>query len=204
MQVIVRDLWALRLQVLTSTLPENISSQAPGSQRSQRSQRQQTEEEGYSSQSSYLYSSDSDVASTTYSSRKRRARRVPKAADRPKLVESLALCYLGTILLRSAVSLGELHRWVEAGKLPFIRAIKQVPPAMKAKLSAEYRGALEPRTNLLGGKLYKTVHSTVAMLHEQFGITFPPINREVLLGRMVNELGLPRMFLSLSVSWISG
>lgn len=146
-----------------------------------------------SSHSSYIYTSESDIASTTRSAKKRRQKRVPIAADRPTLIESLALCYLGLVLLRSAVSLRDFHRWVESQGLIYIRAIKEVPEAMKDKLSGEYWTAMDPRAGLRRGRLYKTVHNTVVMMHEKFGITFPPINREVLLAGIINDLGLPCM-----------
>jgi RNA polymerase I-specific transcription initiation factor RRN7 len=154
------------------------------------SEEEEVEQESDKGYSSYLFTSDSDVASTTRSAKKRRQRLVPKASDRPKLVESLCLCYLGLILLRSAVLLGDFHRWVDSQHLPYIRAIRCVPEAMKDKLSAEYWSALDPKSRLRRGRLYTTVHAMVVVLHEKFGITFPPVNKELLLVRYVNELGL--------------
>ncbi|KAI5851020.1 hypothetical protein BZA05DRAFT_354028 [Tricharina praecox] len=194
LEEVVRDLWALRLRIVADMLPESVATQSsqPGSQRAHSRSQSVADDGGYSSSSNYLYTSDSDtIASTTYSSRRRRQRRVPKATDRPRLIESLALCYLGLLLMRYTVTLGDIHTWVEEGDLVFVRAIKEVPPTMREKLSAEYYTALEPMGKLAKGRLYKTVHKMVALLHEKFGITFPPVNRELLLGRVINDLGLP-------------
>ncbi|KAA8895369.1 hypothetical protein FN846DRAFT_969991 [Sphaerosporella brunnea] len=195
LEVIARDLWALRLQVVATRLPENLPASQANSQAASRAQSRALggEDAGYSSQGSsdYLYTSDSDIASTTYSSRRRRQRRVPKAGDRPKLIELLSFCYLGLLLLRSAVSLGDFHRWVDSQDLAYTRAIRHVPEAMREKLSAEYYMALEPNTRLQRGRLSRTVHEMVALFHANFGLAFPPVNREVLLLRAVHDLGLP-------------
>jgi RNA polymerase I-specific transcription initiation factor RRN7 len=187
----VRDLWALQLQVVVTMLPENLPASQPTSRAPSRAATDN--EDGYSSQqsSNYLYAaSDSDVASTTYSSRRRR-QRVVKARDRPQLVDLLALCYLGLQLLRSPVSLGDFHRWVDSQELTYTRAIRAVPEAMREKLSAEYHVALEPMTRLVPGRLCRTVHEMVVLLHSNFGLAFPPVNREVLLIRAIHDLGLP-------------
>lgn len=104
----------------------------------------------YSSQSSYLYTSD-DSQSTAQSKasqgarRKRRRRRVPRAADRPKLISSVGICYLGLIVLGVTVSLGDIHRWVEEQGVVYLRAINEIPGEMRQKLDAEYYVALDPR-----------------------------------------------------------
>jgi len=196
LEEVVRDLWALRLRIVADMLPENVASQTESTRPSQAegsaTPLQSAGEERVYSSSNYLYTSESDtIASTTHSSRRRRQRRVPKASDRPKLIESLALCYLGLLLMRYAVTPGDFHRWVEEGGLVFLRAIKDVPQVMKEKLSAEYYTALEPMGKLRKGRLHRTVHRMIALFHEKFGITFPPVNKEVLLGRALNDLGLP-------------
>ena len=83
--------------------------------------------------------------------------------DMPTLIQTLALCYLGMILLRLPVSIGEIHRYVtllsdlSAGVLlkqalvswavrediPFIRAVRHIPQVMKKRLPAQYLKALD-------------------------------------------------------------
>lgn len=104
------------------------------------------------------------------------------------------MCYLGLVLLRCAVSLADVQRWAETQGLVYLRAIRDVPEAMKEKLSAEYWTAMDPSFGLRRSRLHRTVHRMVAAMHEHFGITFPPINREVLLAGFINNLGLPRKF----------
>jgi RNA polymerase I-specific transcription initiation factor RRN7 len=104
---------------------------------------------GWSSQSEYLYTSDEESRASTIRSNTsrihRRRRKVPKASDRPKLIVSVGLCYLGLVLLRVAISLGDLHRWVEEQGLVYLRAISEVPAKMKERLDPTYWYALDPK-----------------------------------------------------------
>ena len=86
----------------------------------------------------------------------------------PTLIETLGLCYLGMVLLRSPMSMGDLYRyvmrasptqyfwlmasvssWVVREDIPFIRAVRFVPAVMKQKLPAEYLKALDTTVRLL-------------------------------------------------------
>lgn len=73
----------------------------------------------------------------------------------------------------------------------YVRAIKKVPEAMKEKLSAEYWTALDPRAVVRKGRLAEIVGELVVGMHSAFGITFPPVNREALWVRFIEELGMP-------------
>ena len=61
---------------------------------------------------------------STSSRRSRRSRKsVTSDEDLPKLIESLALCYLGMVLMRLPASLGELYKWVIEDELVYNRAV---------------------------------------------------------------------------------
>ena len=175
-------------------MDKRSSSQA-GSQSNTGGGDSQGAESGNESQSSYVHttSGEESVGSSRAGPKKRRRKktRLPKAAERPKLLQTVVLCYLAALMLRLPVCLGDMHRWVEAGEMPYLRAIREVPAEMRAKLSGEYWISLEPRGGLKKGKLYQAAQETVCAFHDQFGITFPPVNRELLLARFVNDLGLP-------------
>jgi RNA polymerase I-specific transcription initiation factor RRN7 len=83
--MVVRGLWALRLSKLVDRLdsPQRLDSesQAPSS----------VEESG-----------DDDA--------RKRSKRVGKGIDSPKLVETIALCYMGILLLCLPVGLAEVYR----------------------------------------------------------------------------------------------
>lgn len=108
---------------------------------------------GWSSQSEYLYTSDeesqaSTIRSNTSRVRRHRRRKVLKASDRPRLIVSVGLCYIGLVLLRVAVSLGDLHRWIEEQGLVYLRAISEVPEEMKDRLDSTYWYALDPKVRV--------------------------------------------------------
>lgn len=84
---VVKDLWALRLQLVQSKIDEEFEADAVFSSRPEI----ETEAE----------SKNDDVG---------REWRVT-GEDMPSLIETLGLCYLGMILLRLPVGLGELHRY---------------------------------------------------------------------------------------------
>ena len=91
LESVVKDLWALRLQVLKNkTLPdfdgETVFSSQP-----------QTEDE---TESNHIFGRNWKVRATAL----------------PTLVETLALCYLGMVLLRLPVSLGDMHRYEILGR----------------------------------------------------------------------------------------
>lgn len=86
-KTVVRDLWALRLRALSDKFDDSV--------------------EGDESTQTQLFSSqpaDTAEADTGQPFHKR------KASDTPRLVETLALCYMGALLLRLPVSVGDIHR----------------------------------------------------------------------------------------------
>lgn len=48
-------------------------------------------------------------------------------------------------MLGVAVSLGDIHRWVEEQGVVYLRAINEIPGEMRQRLDAEYYVALDPR-----------------------------------------------------------
>jgi RNA polymerase I-specific transcription initiation factor RRN7 len=85
LKTIVRDLWTLRLSKLVHRL------ESP--------QRGDSESQAFSSAAEETGNDDGRKASNRVS-----------GVDSPKLVETIALCYLGILLLRLPVSLGEVYR----------------------------------------------------------------------------------------------
>ncbi|KIN08406.1 hypothetical protein OIDMADRAFT_100192 [Oidiodendron maius Zn] len=104
LETIVRDLWGLRLAILHRNQGdaglERFSST------------------GFSSTSGGE-TTDSDGKSLI-SSRSRRAE--IGREHMPKLIETLALCYLGTLLLRLPTSMGEMLNWAARDEMVYARA----------------------------------------------------------------------------------
>lgn len=86
LEQIVKDLWSLRLRLLANRL-DTASDEAAV----------------FSSQAT------SDAETASQSTRGRRER-MSSSKKIPTLIDSLGLCYLGMILLRLPISLGDFHR----------------------------------------------------------------------------------------------
>lgn len=82
----VKDLWALRLQLLKSKTDATSDEDTVFSSQPQSETETEDKHEGVG-----------------------REWKV-RGKDMPRLIETLGLCYLGTILLRLPVSIGEMHR----------------------------------------------------------------------------------------------
>jgi RNA polymerase I-specific transcription initiation factor RRN7 len=107
------------------------------------------------------------------------------------------------LLLKTGINLGDFYRWVESQQLIYLRAINEIPEAMKEKLSAEYWISFDPTHAVKRGVLHNTVRNMIVVFHEKFGITFPPINKELLLAGYINELGLP-LEIYTATKWLAG
>lgn len=125
-----------------------------------------------------------------------------------KLIDTLGLCYLGMVLMRLPVSVGQLHGWAEREEIVYMRAvcvhssraivtlltepqIRFVPQDMISKLPASYHRNLDTLTELKRGQLQRSI-SLLAMTYSiEFGIEFPALNTPVIIFRYIKELGLP-------------
>ena len=112
LETVVRDLWGLRLRVFQE-----------GSDR-----------DGYESGVSVVgfTSSENEMGSDTTGGRSlwsgMSRRSAPERKRRlPKLIETLALCYLGTLLLRLPTSLGDFFKWASKEEMVFTRAVSGLP-----------------------------------------------------------------------------
>jgi len=203
LETVVRDLWGLKLGVI---------------------QRAESKKDGYESGTgTMLFSSASEGESTDSdatggkSLASRRSRKIVAAEERlPRLIETLGLCYLGTLLLRLPTSLGEFYKWATLEEMIYTRAvsilrdvgrlvadtndidqIKEIPREMKSKLPGHYYSALEIRAPLKEVYLHRTALELVEFYNLQFELVFPPLNYPLLLFKHMRDLGLPGKFLNM-------
>ena len=112
LETIVRDLWGLRAKISYGEKDEEEGFAS------------RTETQGFSS----TEEGETTDGATSYSSRWSR-KTDGKGRDRlPKLSETLALCYLGTLLLRLPTSLGEIYRWAARDEIIYTRAVSFLLP----------------------------------------------------------------------------
>ena len=71
-------------------------------------------------------------------------RRNQKEFRVPGLIVTIGLCYLGAVMLKVPVSLGDMYKWVESQELPYKAALQEIPEKMKRLLSGAYTKALQP------------------------------------------------------------
>jgi RNA polymerase I-specific transcription initiation factor RRN7 len=109
LETVIKDLWGLRLRVLHKE--EKIEGSGSG-----------ISVVGFSDTSEGETGSDATGGRSLWSGRSRRS--VGGTKEKlPKLIETLALCYLGTLLMKLPTSLGEIFKWASTEEMVFTRAV---------------------------------------------------------------------------------
>ncbi|KAL9581434.1 MAG: hypothetical protein Q9212_003898 [Teloschistes hypoglaucus] len=167
LEVVVKDLWSLRLRLLQSRVDTSA-------------------DEGtmFSSQV------NSEVHTDDQQSEGRR-KRPSRSKVIPSLLQSLGLCYIGMMLLKLPISMGDLHGWAYREHIPYVRAVRYVPRAMKDKLPATYLAALDTQAILKADDIRKTVHELTVLYNHHFQVTLPVLNHPLLLFKHIRDLALP-------------
>jgi RNA polymerase I-specific transcription initiation factor RRN7 len=108
LETVVRDLWAVRLRAVRALGDNNGGLRG--------------EQAGISLSDSGEVRSGAEAVWKDFSNAKGKKRKIERRHNGlPTLVESLGLCYLGILLMRLPINLGELHRWVEKEELLFLQ-----------------------------------------------------------------------------------
>ncbi|KAF9885801.1 Pol I core factor CF [Aspergillus nanangensis] len=119
---VVRDLWALRLETYASKIRDpddddndelELFSSVPASDTEDNLDKQESVTSG------------------------------GKHVQWPRLIDTIASCYLGALLMRLPVSVGDFHQMVIHGDVPYIRVIRTIPREMRDKLPQELRSIIE-------------------------------------------------------------
>ncbi|KZF23440.1 hypothetical protein L228DRAFT_282169 [Xylona heveae TC161] len=168
LEFVVRDLWALRLQSFKSKA-EDISDT--------------------DGQSLVFSSQAEDTDASEVDSRKSRGRRSGYHA--PTMIETLALCYIGTLMLRLPVSVGDFIRWAKREEIVYFRAVRWVPMAVKSRLRGQWLEALDSVATLRAEHLQQAVLRLISLFTTTFDIAMPPLNHSLLLFSYIKGLALP-------------
>lgn len=172
---LVKDLWALRLQRAQKRVvyESGTETEAPSSQ-------------VFSSQS------ESEATSASRSARRSRKKQREKVQEgSPRLMETLALCYIGLLLLRLPVTVADIHRWTNDGELLYYRTPREVPLGMRERLPPRYQAQLEPQDLLQASSLHAEVLELLKSFNMEFGMAPPVPNVPLILYRWLRELMLP-------------
>ena len=163
---IVKDLWTLKLGGLEYRLDDHGRSSGAEMDRV-------TED----------LASDSEVDDASTSNR--------TTYLQPKLWDTIALVYLGSLLLRHPICLSKLYRLIRNEKLPFIRAIRHVPTEISSKLPSEYQLALDTTTIPTQQDLHNAVYKQFQDYTQNFSMILPALSWKIILFEWIQELGLP-------------
>ncbi|CCT73086.1 related to polymerase I core factor (CF) subunit [Fusarium fujikuroi IMI 58289] len=96
----------------------------------------------------------------------------------PRMIETLALCYLGCLLLRIPTTIGELCAWANSRRMPYKRSYYDLPEEMQDRLPSAYTRALKLplRSSLRGIDMHNAVLDLALSYHHNYGMIFPAIN----------------------------
>lgn len=114
LETVVRDLWDLRIRGFAALVPEEKGDQLDGKLEmfsSQADEESESEDKGRPKESKLRWDSG-------------RGQDWPM----PKMIDTLCLCYLGCLLLRIPMSLGEIFRWANGGNIPYRHVVSPPRP----------------------------------------------------------------------------
>ncbi|KAG6075050.1 hypothetical protein E4U15_005838 [Claviceps sp. LM218 group G6] len=111
----------------------------------------------------------------------------------PRMPETIALCYLGCLLLKIPTRLADLQNWVSSGTMPYLRAYVELPIEMQKRMPSAYAKALKlPLAGgLKGHDLYQILLDTAFSYKVNYELTFPEMNWFPMLVQYAKELALP-------------
>ncbi|KAI0859776.1 hypothetical protein F4860DRAFT_481488 [Xylaria cubensis] len=181
---LVRALWTLRVRNLPLRERGGGGGRKGDESDAATSQTTLFSSQSETGESSGVELSDATTAATWASDARRRWKL-------PKLVDTLALCYLGCLVRRLPVSTGDFCNWVQKGDLEFLAALNQIPRNVRDRLPAEYHGALHVRDHLPAGRLHATVQQLVISFKVNFDMIMPPLNYVPIIIRFITDLVLP-------------
>ncbi|CAI7621081.1 unnamed protein product [Penicillium glandicola] len=168
-EVVVRDLWALRLQDfemrITDAAEDDDDDTEPEQFSSQPAEKDESREMGFRPNSRYL--------------------------EWPRLIDSIALCYLAAFLMRLPVCVVDFHDMIMRQEIPYARVLATVPREMRERLPPELTAILEVNTIPDAERFHRGVLAIVLFYQRRFELDLPPLNSPMILFRVIKRLALP-------------
>ncbi|KAI1436653.1 hypothetical protein GGR50DRAFT_200518 [Xylaria sp. CBS 124048] len=181
---LVKALWNLRVR----NLPLRERGREGGDRSSRDESESGTSQVLFSSQSETGESSDVDLSDATT------ATWAPDALRRwklPKLIDTLALCYIGCLVRRLPVTAGDFHIWAQRRDIDYLAALNQIPRNARDRLPSAFHRALLVQDHLPTGRLHTTVQQLVTSFKVNFDMIMPPLNYVPIVIRLITDLILP-------------
>ncbi|KAF5560407.1 hypothetical protein FPHYL_6679 [Fusarium phyllophilum] len=158
LETVVRDLWDLRIRGSGALLAEEETQQTG---------------DGLAIFSSQPIGTEKDDTPKTQGTRAR-SWNPDDSPDWPvpKMIETLALCYLGCLLLRIPTTIGELCAWANSRRMPYKRSYYDLPEEMQDRLPSAYTRALKLplRSSLKGIDMHNAVLDLALSYHHNYGM----------------------------------
>ncbi|OJD20665.1 ubiquitin-60S ribosomal protein L40 [Blastomyces percursus] len=205
LEALVKDLWTIRLPQLYSRSgdglayasdhdadqPQVFSSQRGGGSSAASAASAATGASASDVDADADADADDDTAATAEKEEEANAYHRRRLMESPKLIDSLALCYLGLMLLRVPLGVGVLESWILNDEIPLIRAIRFIPQDMKDRLPAAYHYALDTKNVPTGDQLHRAIANLAVFYRKEFGVRIPPLNAPLILFAYMKQLSLP-------------
>ncbi|KAK6525757.1 Pol I core factor CF [Arthrobotrys megalospora] len=196
-QLLVRDLWTLRLESIYSERSSRAPSSsgytsAAGSEATTGSQAYQSDPET-ASQASFAPLSRPHSQTTNRSrstSRGRYLHSKPKETL-PKLLDTISILYIAALLLRLPLEIITVHRWIIEQDIVYFRAIKYLPEDMLGKMEVKWKRKFEPKVLPTAEGVRKGVFLGVKYYFERFGVVVPRVAAEGLVVGWILGFGCP-------------
>lgn len=123
--------------------------------------------------------------------KRKQVRTEPIVVEHVELVHSIALCYLGCVLLRVPVYINDFNRWVYRYEIPYMKSLMLLPHSMRRKLPLYYHSQLTPRGAPTADRLHEEVQKLVHLFKDKHRLEFPAPTWDPLLFKLVRDLLLP-------------
>lgn len=169
-KLLVRDLWSIRLDALADRMDVNPISD--------------------SESESQMFSSQSDDTGSSSDGTSVNSRAINPSAT-PKLIHTVALCYVAAQILRAPIFIGDFLKWMRQGDLLYYRAIKEIPQDILVRLPGQYHPFLDSQDILDSNVLYHAVTSTYLLFQKDVDMKFQRLNFPLYMWRCLHDLVLP-------------
>ncbi|KAK0751001.1 hypothetical protein B0T18DRAFT_340274 [Schizothecium vesticola] len=193
---VCRDLWDLRVRGFVGLKKALVGLRLEGGGESQ----SQSQTLGSSSSGLAMYSSQAETQDES-AGEGSRGRRGPRSRVKrwrgenwalPSVVDTLALVYIGCVILRQPVRIGDIVRWAKSGRIPFLGATSHMPEEWIKRLPSWAQKSLLTRyAKFRGGELHSAVLDLMVNFKEQFGLEVPDIQVPRLLQIWIRDMALP-------------
>ncbi|KAF5718111.1 hypothetical protein FMUND_5403 [Fusarium mundagurra] len=158
LETVVRDLWDLRIRGSGALLAEEETQQTG---------------DGLAMFSSQPTDTEKDDTPKTQGTRARSWNPEDNPDwPVPRMIETLALCYLGCLLLRIPTTIGELCAWANSRRMPYKQSYYDLPEEMQDRLPSAYTRALKLplRSSLRGIDMHNAVLDLALSYHHNYGM----------------------------------